>query len=105
MRGVAPSRPSFGMVRGFPSAALALRPINTGQTLAHSLRQGLVSNSIGDCHSLPEVADRVLTLARGGVNDTQVAQSVGFSATVADRAGDREALRQGRFGVRPALLC
>ena len=92
------------MVSGFPFAALALRPVHAGPTLAHSLRQGLVSNCVGDCPSLLEVADCVLTLARGGVNDTQVAQSVGFSATVADLAGDREALRQGRPGVRPALL-
>ena len=92
------------MVRGLPFATLALRPVHAGPTLPHALRPGLVSNFVGDCHSLLEVADCLLTLARGGVSDTQVAQSVGFSATVADRAGDREALRQGRLGVRPALL-
>ena len=54
---------------------------------------------------LPRVPQgRLRTRSTGRrLNDTPVAQSVGFAATVADRAGDREALRQGRLGVRPAL--
>ena len=61
----------------------------------------VVGNLVGGCHGLLEVADRVLGLAQGGVDDTQVAQGVGLAAAVADlRAIARPCARAGSASVQ-----
>ena len=63
-----------------------------------------VPDFAGNRHGLLEVVDCVLDLPHGGKDDTQICLSVGRAATVADLAGDREALLQDRRGVPPPLL-